>query len=661
MSFASSYFRAIRPFLIFALCSVAVLTFSRLSMALWQSDRIVDFSAFLSMMHGGLRIDLTSVSFLLLLPALFHGVLMMTPFRKHWLSVLKVWFLAAMSFLIFMELSTPAFINEYDLRPNRLFIEYLIYPKEVASMLLAGHLFEIIVVNIAMAIAVYFTWKLINKKLIRPEDNLKVSGLTALIATLTMVIVLFGFARGTVGHRPINPALVYFSTDPLVNALTLNSGYSVMFALNQLSDEKNASKMYGNLPQERVFELVRAESELGGEMLDPEIPTLNVKKAFHQGKPRNLVIVLEESVGAQFVSSLGGINLMPELDKIMESGWMLGQLYATGTRSVRGIEATITGFTPTPARAVVKLDKSQQGFFTIAEVLERHGYTTQFVYGGESHFDNMKSFFLGNGFNSIIDFDDIESPEYVAAWGASDEDLFNQADKELMKLHQGGKPYFSLIFSSSNHDPFDIPQGKVEPLEYTDEQREHYGARELSRHHAIQYADYALGKFIKKARTQPYWQDTVFLVVADHDARVYGDGLVPIKNFHIPGVILNSGMPQKRDERVASNIDMTPTLLSLIGIEDPTPTLGFDLTKQYGKERAIMQFANNFAYMKDQRVAILQPRKPIQYYTYDLETKKLTDAEADEAFGENALAHALFGSIAYAQGLYRLPKQESKN
>ncbi len=656
MPFTSKFYSVVRPFIFFAISALAFLMVSRLSLALWQSDRITDFSMLIAMLHGGLRIDLTSVAFLAILPALFHPFLMLSKFRDKWLVVLKVWFLLSMMLIVFMEFSTPAFISEYDLRPNRLFVEYLMYPKEVASMLLSGHLLEIIVVNIGMVISAFLTWKLINQVIIRKEDNNQASFLVSLVAFFTLLIVLFGFARGTVGHRPINPALVYFSTDPLVNALTLNSSYSVMFALKQLGNEKNASKMYGQLPDERVFELVRKESELGDTVLDKNIPTLNINKAHYQGKPKNLVIVLEESVGAQFVESLGGLPLMPELEKIMASGWTLDQLYATGTRSVRGIEATITGFTPTPARAVVKLDKSQQNFFTIASVLERHNYTTQFVYGGESHFDNMKSFFLGNGFNSIVDFEDIENPEYVAAWGASDEDLFNQANIELNKLHQGGKPFFSLIFSSSNHDPFDIPSGKVEPIGYTEVEKAKYGSRELSRHLAIQYADYALGKFIKTARQQAYWENTVFLIVADHDARVYGDGLVPIKNFHIPGVILNSGLPNKRDQRVVSNIDMTPTLLSLIGIADPTPMLGFDLTKTYKKERAIMQFANNFAYMKDKRVAILQPRKPIKYYTYDLVTKKLTDAEEDKAFGENALAHALFGSIAYSQGLYRLPE-----
>ena len=211
-----------------------------------------------------------------------------------------------------------------------------------------------------------------------------------------------------------------------------------------------------------------------------------------------------------------------------------------------------------------------------------------------------------------------------------------------------------MIFSSSNHDPFDIPQGKTTSLEYSKKQVELYGSHEISRHKAIQYADYALGKFIKEAKNENYYEDTVFLVVADHDARVYGNDLVPIKNFRIPGVILNSGLDNKRDERIVSQIDLAPTLLSLIGIKDATPMLGFDLTKEYLKQRAMMQFANNFAYMSNKSVAILQPHKPITYYHYDLNSQKLIDADENKSLGDIALAHALFGSMAYSQGLYRL-------
>ena len=658
LTFLGKIYSVIKPFITFFLMALIMLLLSRSLLLFWQFERVTDVEMFTRVLMNGFRIDISSIAYLLFIPALIHPFALFSRYSKEWLKVLKVWFLFGFCLLLFFELATPAFITEYDLRPNRLFIEYLIYPKEVASMLFKGHLLEIVLSFGGLIIGGKLSWALLNAFLVNDKARSKVSFTQAISSFFILVIVLFACARGTVGHRPINPSLVYFSTDPLINSLTLNSAYSVAFAFKQMKNEKNAAKMYGKMPADKILRLVKQASELPeSAYIDENIPTLALRQASYQGKPKNLVIVLEESLGAQFVGELGGLNLTPELDKIINSGWSLDQLYATGTRSVRGIEATITGFTPTPARAVVKLDKSQSNFFTIASLLSRRNYTTQFIYGGESHFDNMKSFFLGNGFNSIVDFEDIESPEYIASWGASDEDLFKQANKELTKLHKENKPFFSLIFTSSNHDPFDIPENKVTPIQYTEEQKQHYPEKEFARHKAIQYADYALGKFIKTAKEQAYYKNTVFLIVADHDARVYGSGLVPIKNFRIPGVILNSGFEHKRDKRVASNIDLSPTLLSLMGINDPTPMVGFDLTKTHTKERAIMQFANNFAYMSDKQVAILQPHKAISYYRYDLTSQQLISAPENKALGETALAHALFGSMVYEKGLFRLPKK----
>lgn len=302
---------------------------------------------------------------------------------------------------------------------------------------------------------------------------------------------------------------------------------------------------------------------------------------------------------------------------------------------------------------MVKLDKSQRHFFTIAKLLKKHGYTTQFIYGGESHFDNMKSFFLGNGFTDIVDFNDIINPQFIASWGASDGDLFRQADIELAELHNQNKPFFSFIFSSSNHDPFEIPDGIISPIEYSKEQLSLYDEKERMRHKAVKYADYALGQFIDTARTRSYWKDTVFLIVADHDARTLGSDLVPIKNFHIPGVILNSSKTGFIDNRVVSQIDLAPTLLSQIGITNQSPMLGHDLSNTKAPGRAMMQYADNFAYMKANEVTILQPQKPALNFTYDFRQKTLVPKPSNLELSDTALAHALWGSLAYENTWYR--------
>jgi len=643
----------LRPFALFFLLLILTLLISRVGLVLWQIERLDTFDNIMTLLFNGLRIDLSALGYLLILPAIIHPWLMISRYQQIWLKALKVIFFCIFISVLFFELATPAFINEYGFRPNRLFIEYLAYPNEVMKMLFNGHLFTLVIVFSLLLIPSKLFWHTLDKLIATKTPSNALSLKSASISFITLFLVLALCARGTIGHRPINPALVYFSTDPMINSLTLNSIYSVAHAYKQLGAEKNASKIYGKMATDKVIKLVQQQTGLAPLAFNNKAqPSLAARLPVYQGKPKNLVIILEESLGAQFVSSLGGLPLSPEINKLNNEGWAFKNLYATGTRSVRGIEAVITGFTPTPARAVVKLDKSQNGFFTIASLLAQHNYSTQFIYGGESHFDNMKSFFLGNGFTDIVDFKDIEKPQFVGSWGASDEDLFKQADIELTKLHDSNKPFFSFIFSSSNHDPFEIPAGVITPIDYTVEQLRQYDEKELSRHKAIQYADYALGKFIAKAKQQPYWQDTIFLVVADHDARALGSDLVPIKNFHIPGVILNSAKQQFSDERVVSQIDLAPTLLSLMGVTNYSPMLGHDLNNPEVSERAMMQYADNFAYMQNDEVTILQPQKDPISFSYNFKEKQLTAKKLNLPLSEVALAHALWGSLAYENEWY---------
>ena len=645
----------IRPFILFSLLLLVTLFISRLGLSFWQLERLESIENLMTLLLNGVRIDLSAIGYLLIIPALIHPWVMLNDkVSKQWLAILKLIFVAIFIAVLFFELATPAFINEYGFRPNRLFIEYLAYPNEVMKMLFNGHLFTLVIVLSFLIVPIKLYWRLMNHVFARHQSTTQYRVAPSLMSFIVLVFIFVACARGTVGHRPLNPSLVYFSTDPLINSLTLNSIYSVIHAYEQFGDEKNAAKLYGKMPQKELIEIIQQATQLEPQsFIASELPSLHKRLPVYQGKPKNLVIILEESLGAQFVSSLGGLPLTPEIDKLTDEGWAFDNLYATGTRSVRGIEAVITGFTPTPARSVVKLGKSQQNFFTIASLLKENNYATQFIYGGESHFDNMKSFFLGNGFTDIVDFNDIDNPQFVASWGASDEDLFNQADKELTKLHNAEKPFFSFIFTSSNHDPFEVPENITTPPHYTHTQLAQFDSKELARHKAIQYADFALGKFISKAKTQAYWQDTVFLIVADHDARASGSDLVPINNFHIPGMILNSGKAPRRDDRIVSQIDLAPTLLSLIGIENISPMLGHDLNDPKAAGRAMMQYADNFAYMQGNSVTILRPEKEPLAFDYAQETNKLSPKKLSLQDERTALAHVLWGCLAYDNQWYR--------
>lgn len=630
------------PIFIFIVVNLLIFTLSRIGLSIWHAERISAVNGWAELFLQGLRIDIVAICYIFG-PAALLTILFGT--NRIWLSFLRIWLTMWSVFILFMEVATPAFIETYDFRPNRLFIEYLLYPKEVFSMLANGHLVAVVSSLVVTIIASWLYWKL-AKKVVR---NLALPSwkIRPILAILVIAVAFIG-ARSSFAHRGINPAMVAFSSDPLVNSLVLNSGYSVLYAAQQLKNEDKSSEIYGKMSVEEMLQIVKANSQRStADYISEEIPTLSHNQATFQGKPKNIVIVLEESLGAQFIGTLGGKPLSPEFDKLAQEGWLFENLYATGTRSVRGIEAVIAGFTPTPARATVKLTKSQNGFFTIAELLRRQGYQTSFIYGGEKHFDNMASYFYGNGFETIIDEKDYKNPKFVATWGMSDEDLFDKAHETFSELAKQDKPFFSLVFTSSNHDPFEFPDGKIELFD----------KEKQTRNNAAKYADYALGYFFKQAKVSDYWKNTIFLVVADHDSRVGGESLVPIRHFHIPGLILGADIEPRRDSRLVSQIDMPTTLLSLAGISGEYPMIGYDLTKADNPNRAFMQYDQTQAMMKGTDVIILQPNTAPKGYVYNLATKQLEAQEQPEALKNEALAHALLGSYLYNRQLYKLPNR----
>ena len=632
--------RLLRPLWLFLFAGLLLTTISRAGLVLWQIDRFDGTAGVLKVFGFGLRIDLVMLCYWMI-PALL--MLLILPLRVRAMCA-AVWLALGFTLLAFMEAVTPGFIAQYDLRPNRLFVEYLQYPQEVFGMLLGGFLLETLC---GLAVLVLAPW-LSLRALTRAAPASAVAStwwLRVLVLVLLLPLLVLG-ARGTLRHRPINPGFTAFSSDALLNDLTLNSLYSVAYAVRAMRNEVDASRLYPPLPDAVVFAEVRRAMGLpDAQFLSSEYPTWHLQTPSATApRLRNLVIVLEESLGAQYVGTLGGDNLTPAFDALAAQGWLLEELYATGTRSVRGIEAVVTGFVPTPARSVVKLPRSQQGFFTLASLLRERGYDTSFIYGGEGHFDNMASFFLGNGFERVVDRRHYANPEFMGSWGVSDGDLLRKAHEEFSRLHATGEPFFSLVFSSSNHTPYDYPLNAITPVEQPPN----------TKRNAIRYADHALGEFFALARASDYWDDTLFLVVADHDDRVFGRQLVPVEHFRIPGLLIGKDIPVQRDARVLSQLDLPPTLLSLLGIAAEHPMVGRDITQlpPAYEGRAIMQYGDNQAYWRGDQVVVLQPDKAPQTFRFQREGFTFGPPIANPELEREALAHALWGSLAYRRGLY---------
>jgi phosphoglycerol transferase MdoB-like AlkP superfamily enzyme len=617
------------------------LSFSRIVLFALHSDRLMAVENFWSMFPIGLRMDSITLCVLLMLPAV---VLLALPGQAIRLRLIPVLLTLLAGFVIYMEIATIPFIDEYDVRPNRVFFEYLVYPREVFSTLAKDYLLIVTIGTSLVLVLTYLFWRMVS----RWQQHFQDWAWRKRIAVLPLVLLLLVLgARSTLGHRPVNISTASFSSDHLANDLALNSSYSLLYAIYNLKHEEDAARVYddGDMPVDEMLARVRRYMVPAAPgFQSDDVPTLRLHDLPQvDATPPNLVIFVQESLGARFVGSLGGLPLTPNLDRLSQEGLFFTQLYATGTRTVRGLEALVTGFPPTPAPSVLKLNEAQRDFFTLAELLKAHGYATDFIYGGISNFDNMAGFFLRNGFDRVIDQDEFENPAFLGTWGVSDEDLVVKAN-EVFKSH-GERPFFALMLSTTNHSPFEFPQGRIELHEQPAN----------NRHNAMKYADYAIGKLFELARQEAYYKNTIFLIVADHDTRVQSAGLVPIDRFHIPGLILGPGVPRQRFEQLASQIDLAPTLLHLMGIETRHPMIGRDLLQLSPQTpgRTLMQYGLTNAFRVGDKVVIHEPGGKVGTYLW--RDNSLVPAPRDAELERDALAHLLWASWAYNEKRYRLP------
>ncbi|MEO8225763.1 MAG: LTA synthase family protein [Gammaproteobacteria bacterium] len=634
----------LQPLAIFAILALVILTLSRLGLVAVYRDRLPTPGVLAPLLVMGLRFDVVVVAALCSLPLIGH-LLAPGEFLRStaWEQMRTAWFSIWMLVLTFNEAATPAFMAEFGVRPNRQYVEYLGTPGVVLSTVWNSDRASLLTGIALAALAAFIAWRILR----RVPTARDTPTLWVRVLVLVPLLIGLGYAtRGSLGHRPLSASNAALAADGTVNDLALNSTYSVAYAIRQMWHERNGLRGYGHLPEGEALARVRAGMQLpatafttpGRSTSHVLVPTVHLA-----GKP-NLVILLQESLGAQYFASLGGQPVAQKLEQWRGQSFWFDQLYATGTRSARGIEAVVTGFQPTRTSSVIKLEGAQQNFFTLARALKEQGYRTEFIYGGDASFDNMRRFFLNNGFDRVIDQGELQTVAgFSTTWGVSDEDLYARVHEEVSAHYRDGKPFFTLVFSTSNHPPYDFPDGRIELVEQP----------KLTHRNAARYADFAVGSYLEQAARSSYWSNTLFTVVADHESKSIGAQLVPIFSFHIPGFIAGGPVKPRIVSRLASQIDLLPTTLSLMGLSLTLPATGIDQSRTDldGPGQAVMQFNENAAYRVGDRLTILMPHQPVRQFR--IEGAELLPVPTDQDFARDALAQAQLPIEAYREHWYR--------
>ena len=618
------------------ICWLAVDFFVRLGLALYSASQ-VSFSLWtlVKMFVVGFFFDLSVALHGMIPLVLYLAIVPRKWFDRSWNRWLVrgfVWLGA--SLILFGAVSEYFFWEEFQSRFNFIAVDYLVYTTEVLKNIRESYpVFPLI--GVIGLLAAVVTW-LIDRYLLvwKTEVNWKKRVGAVLLFILFPAISFFG----------MNGNYKNISDNMYNDELAGNGLYELFSAFR--NNELDYHRFYRTLPDAEAEGILRAQLEKsGGTMISNQ--SWNLTRQFEgQGtlKQPNIVFITVESLSSDYLGIYGNKeNLTPRLDALSKESLWFSKVYATGTRTVRGLEAITLAIPPTPGQSIVRrLDN--QDLFTIGSVLNSQGYVSHFLYGGYGYFDNMNEFFSVNGY-SITDRNDIPKDKIVMenAWGVSDEDIFSQALEKMDQDYSQGKKSFQMIMTTSNHRPFTYPEGRIDIPSPGD------------RAGAVKYTDWAIGNFIDQAKTKPWFKDTIFVIVADHQADSAGKTEVPIQRYHIPVLVYGpEWIKAGKVDRLMSQIDVAPTVLGLLNFSYKSRFLGYDLNQiPEGEERIFISTYQSIAYAKGDTLVVLNPKQRVTCYRIDYETGEYQLLAEDPVLVREAIAWYQGASKLYKTGGYR--------
>ena len=571
---------------------LAVSSLTRISLILLHINEITDslWLMPLNLMIGvvfdlvvGLYVTLPLVLFLLVMPQ---------SWRKS--SIVTWLFLTAGAVftygVLYLGVTELFFFDEFSSRFNYVAVDYLIYPHEVFINI--WDTYPVLQVLIGVGIVSLVVVWLLRKKI---TNSLQVDlPLRRRFGALFAYVVLI--AAGTLSLN-IDSARV--SDNRIFNELASNGVYSFVYAAR--TNELDYHAYYRQMDESQAFRILRDELRDDNDTFLKADDSGSIARFVNSNREThhfNIVLVLEESFGSKFVGSLHpkGPSLTPHFDSLADDGLLFTHVYATGNRTVRGLEASLTSLPPIPGRSIVKRPGCED-VFSLPALLREIGYSTVFLYGGLSYFDNFGHFAESNGFEKVIDEMDMDDHVFSTIWGVSDEDLFNHSLRVFDSLSQTGSPFFATMITVSNHTPYTYPEGRIP-----------FDPNEHKRANAVRYADYAIGKFIRDARKHEFFDSTLFVFLADHGARVYGSQQIPFESYEIPVLFYcPSLIPEpERVNILGSQMDLAPTMLDFLGIDYNSEFFGRSLLATSPDEaRALLSHNRDVSLLKGDQLAVL--------------------------------------------------------
>jgi phosphoglycerol transferase MdoB-like AlkP superfamily enzyme len=585
----------------------------------------------------GLVYDL---SFLLYAAAPMALYLLLCPawlWQRRWHQRLLIGVVAVSIFvMLFTAVAEWLFWDEFGVRFNFIAVDYLVYSKEVVDNILESYpIYPLLALLAALAIGLTFALRRVLRDALQaPRLPFKraVPGvmLLAMLVGLCLVVVGQDAPRGLGGNT-------------YQRELASNGPYQFFAAFR--NNELDYQQFYATLPDQAVASLLREEvAEPNARFIgsDPE----DIRRVIDnpgQPKPLNVVLVTIESLSAKYLGSFGDTRgLTPNLDELRKHSLVFTNFYATGTRTDRGLEAITLSMPPTPGRSIVKRIGREAGYASLGQQLGAKGYDSVFIYGGRGYFDNMNAFFGGNGYR-IVDQSSVADADmsFQNAWGMADEDLYHQAMKVADADHASGKRFFLQLMTTSNHRPYTYPDGRID-IKSGD-----------GREGAVKYTDYAIGQFLAEARSKPWFDDTLFVFVADHTAGSAGREDLPVANYHIPLFVYSPKHIKPAEYAdVASQIDVAPTLMGLLNLDYVSTFFGRNVLREdHAAGRALLGNYQHLGLFDGHDLAILSPRQGMRRHEDALGRSREAQVGTDDPLMQRDIAYYQGASHAFGKRL----------
>lgn len=609
----------------------------RVAFFIWQYEEVSwDIISLIRTLLTGLFFDIGTVTFISI-PAIVYYSIFPNRWIGSWADKTLVWFFTSLTIIIFVFtfFAELTFWDEFKTRFNFIAVDYLIYTHEVIANIGQSYPLPILIngVLIFTAAVLFLFYK---KKAFLNTFTYK-SPLKERISFLAGGILIAVIYATFITNNQAE-----WSSNRYNSEISKNGVYSFFAAFR--NNQMKYTEFYTSIDNKKAFDIVKNKLSNTNPQFTGKGFSIHrtIIDSIPSDEKKNIVFILVESLSGSFMKEFGNEeNITPFLDSIAQKSVFFKNLYATGTRTVRGMEAVTLCIPPTPGQSIVKRPKNAN-LYTVNNVFKSKGYDCNFFYGGDGYFDNMNAYFGGNGF-SIYDrgrgsvlsdkikttrhnIDDNEVT-FENAWGICDEDIFNKMLKVADKQYKNNQPFFNFVMTTSNHRPYTYPSGKIDIPSGTNRQG------------AVKYTDFALRELFKKASTKPWFKNTVFVIIADHCASSAGKDEIDVANYHIPAFIVN--LPESNNQKITklcSQIDLFPTLFSLMHWNYESDFFGKNVLHNQFEERSLMGTYRKLVLMKENKVMILSDQKKQAFYTWNKDDNNLKPLPMEQSFLNETIA-----------------------